>query len=434
MMPSPEAHDEMPSTQSEPFEASGVNKRLDVIVIGGSLAGLMNGIVLKRLGHNVTILERSPVALLHDQGAGIVAGNETLAWVQKYTGLQADDISVLSSERLYLDRGGNVIDREAKQQRMTSWGVLYKLGRQGFDGHDNDPVRAAVNDENYARYEYGRTVEGVQDLSDKVEVQFKQRDSEQNEASLHRQQADIIVVADGPSTSLRQMLLGDGTAQRKYAGYVAFRGTVLESDLSPAASEVFVQRFTFFHGTLPNTQALAYTIPGQDGTLEKGKRLVNWVWYWNVEGSSDEYEEIMTDIDGQRHRFTLPTGGKMQPKVWEKQKARATERLPPQFAEVITKTSSPFVQAITDLEPAEKARVMGGKGVIVGDALSGFRPHTAASTSQAAFHALTMAEVFAGARKWKEYDARVLDFAHAYQSHGVRLGDRSQYGIHPLAA
>lgn len=36
--------------------------------VGGSLAGLFSGLVLKHLGHNVQIFERSPSALLQSQG------------------------------------------------------------------------------------------------------------------------------------------------------------------------------------------------------------------------------------------------------------------------------------------------------------------------------------------------------------------------------
>lgn len=415
------------------------DKPLHIIVIGGSLAGLFNAITLRRLGHKVTILERSPVPLLHDQGAGVVAGNETLQWVEKFgqSRRKAEDISVLSQQRLYLDRQGNVIDREYSRQRMTSWGVLYNIGRECFDGRKEGSSSTAEASD--ADYGYGRTVTAIEDKGDKVEVKFvKGRKDESNDGEEGTVQGDLLIVADGPSSRMRKLLLGESTAQRKYAGYVAFRGTVAEEDLSQAANDVFVEKFSFFHGSDPNTQILAYTIPDSAGNLEKGTRLVNWVWYHNVAEDSQEYSELMTDTQGNKHRFTLPTGGHMQPHVWERQKQTARDRLPPQFAELVVKTDKPFVQAITDLEPprssTEVARLMNGKAVIVGDALSGFRPHTAASTSQACFHALMLDNVFRGELSWDQYEARVWDFARGWQTRGVYLGDRSQFGRHPLAA
>ena len=44
---------------------------MDVVIVGGSIAGLMVGIMFLRLGQNVTILERSSQLTVQDQGAGI---------------------------------------------------------------------------------------------------------------------------------------------------------------------------------------------------------------------------------------------------------------------------------------------------------------------------------------------------------------------------
>jgi 2-polyprenyl-6-methoxyphenol hydroxylase-like FAD-dependent oxidoreductase len=231
------------------------------------------------------------------------------------------------------------------------------------------------------------------------------------------------------------MLLGT-RAERTYAGYVAFRGTVPENELELA--KVFVEKFTFFH--TQGTQILGYTIPGIDGAVEPGKRLVNWVWYWNFADGTPEYEEVLTDSAGGHHRYTLPTGGKMRKEVWERQKQRAAEILPPQFAELVRKTQKPFVQAITDVEPPAQGtkigRLLEGKAVLLGDALAGFRPHTAASTSQAAFDALHLQQAFGGKISWNEYEDLVLEYATSWQKKGVRLGTSSQFekanGASPL--
>jgi 2-polyprenyl-6-methoxyphenol hydroxylase-like FAD-dependent oxidoreductase len=153
-----------------------------------------------------------------------------------------------------------------------------------------------------------------------------------------------------------------------------------------------------------------------------------------VPDHSKEYKDIMTDKDGNTHRYTLPTGGKMRDEVWEARKQRAKEILPTQYYELVEKTKTPFVQAITDLKPPAdgKCWFLDGKAVLVGDALSGFRPHTAASTSQAALHALLLGKVFSGEMSREHYQENVIDYAKAVQEHGVRLGERSQFGRHPL--
>jgi hypothetical protein len=71
--------------------------------------------------------------------------------------------------------------------------------------------------------------------------------------------------------------------------------------------------------------------------------------------------------------------------------------------------------------------------LLVGDALAGFRPHTAASTGQAAFDALRMGDWFGGEINEEKYHERVLEFSKVVQEKGVMLGERSQFGRHPFA-
>ncbi|KAK6388760.1 hypothetical protein LTR81_027141 [Elasticomyces elasticus] len=96
-----------------------------VIIVGGSLAGLMHALTLLSLPSppKVRILERSPTALLHDQGAGVVAGSETQEFFAKYV-RPGRDIAVTSPMRHYLNRQGDVMPEtvEQKAQRMTILG------------------------------------------------------------------------------------------------------------------------------------------------------------------------------------------------------------------------------------------------------------------------------------------------------------------------
>jgi hypothetical protein len=111
----------------------------------------------------------------------------------------------------------------------------------------------------------------------------------------------------------------------------------------------------------------------------------------------------------------------MRPAVWERQKDHAKKTLPPQFAKLVTKTRMPFVQAITNLPPPEDgtpvSRLLNGRATLVGDALSESRPHTVASTSQAAFHALQLEGVFQGKLTLEDYEERVLEFAKGWYDH-----------------
>ena len=98
-----------------------------VYILGGSLAGLMHALTI--LTHSpstsVTILERSPSALLHNQGAGVVAGSETQKFFTEYV-RPGREIAITSKQRLYLNKNGGIVKGsvENREQRMTSWDVL----------------------------------------------------------------------------------------------------------------------------------------------------------------------------------------------------------------------------------------------------------------------------------------------------------------------
>lgn len=398
-----------------------------VIIVGGSLGGLMHALTLLSLPSppKVTILERSPTALLHNQGAGVVAGNETQAFFSEYV-KPGKDIAITSGRRHYLDRDGNIIPESVnvRQQRMTSWDLLYHLLRWRVEGLQSSYVEGlGANDGPKAMYENGCTVKDIENLPNGVKVIWTHKDKgEQSEI------VDMVIGADGASSTVRRMLIPQ--VERKYAGYVAWRGTVPETELSAEAREVFTEKFTFFHAE--TIQTLGYLIPGDDGTTEPGNRLFNWVWYCNYEEDGADLEELMTDIHGRRHAITLPVDT-MQPQVWEKQKAHAKKVLPPQYAEAVEKTEHPFIQAITDVI-CPMNRFDDGKLLLVGDALAGFRPHTAASTGQAAFDAIMLGKLLRGEASWEEYNTEVMYFATRTQRSGVEMGERSQFGKHPFAS
>lgn len=98
-----------------------------VVVVGGSLGGLMHAVVILAQStlSKVTILERSRGPLLHKQGAGIVAGPDLEHFFSEYVH-PGRDIALTSRQRLYLDRQGSEMREkhgglEDHAQQMTSW-------------------------------------------------------------------------------------------------------------------------------------------------------------------------------------------------------------------------------------------------------------------------------------------------------------------------
>lgn len=64
--------------------------------------------------------------MLHDQGAGIVAGGDTLRFLKTYVRCDRP-MAVRSHKRLYLNKDGNVIHTEEMEQNMTSVKAPYPI-------------------------------------------------------------------------------------------------------------------------------------------------------------------------------------------------------------------------------------------------------------------------------------------------------------------
>ncbi|KAI1153853.1 hypothetical protein F4825DRAFT_413540 [Nemania diffusa] len=417
--------------QQDEGQQGSTKKRLHFVIVGGSLGGLATGLALRALGHNTTILERNVKPLLQDQGAGIVAGGDTLDFFKRYNRCNRP-LAVTSYARQYLDREGNIVHKEEMLQSMTSWDLTYYMMRANYDGVESpycevpDPVpehgtTVHIHDRNVTEIKQEQSGDNQEKLGGGVRVFWKS--SQGDEGSIL---ADIVVGADGPSSTIRSFV--QPNVERKYAGYCALRGTLQEDEASEETRKTCCERFTFFH--CPGVQILTYLIPGKDGTVEPGKRLLNFVYYTNFPEGSDELEEIMTDCNGRRRAITMPPG-KTDLRAWEKQRKLARERLPPQFAEIVCGTNKPFVQAVTDVISPEH-EYWGGKVVLIGDALAGFRPHTVASTSQAAFDAMIFADYIDGKVTREDWKRQTLGFARYIQKRGVEMGEHSQHMDLPL--
>jgi 2-polyprenyl-6-methoxyphenol hydroxylase-like FAD-dependent oxidoreductase len=175
-----------------------------------------------------------------------------------------------------------------------------------------------------------------------------------------------------------------------------------------------------------------YTIPGKNGSLEEGKRLLNYVWYTNIAGEASELQEAMTDTTGRKHHHTLPIG-KMQSAVWDKQRALARRVLPQPFAELIDKTTQPFISTISDIDVSQPV-FHGGKLLFVGDALMAFRPHVACSTNQAALNAMLVEKLLTGEIDLTTWETQVLDYAHATRLRSITWGCWYQVGYYAFFA
>src|SRR3954453_20531084 len=108
--------------------AKAGNRR--AVVIGGSMSGLLCGLLLRRSGWSVDIYERVETEL-SGRGAGIVAQGELIERLRKL-GLATDELGVHITTRKILDARGELTHSYECPQVLTAWERVYRLLRDAF--------------------------------------------------------------------------------------------------------------------------------------------------------------------------------------------------------------------------------------------------------------------------------------------------------------
>ncbi len=329
-------------------------------IIGGSLGGLSAACLLRDAGHDVTVFERSS-SELEERGAGIGFLKATYRYLDERTAVNPADISVETSHIRYLNRDDSVAHEHEHAYLFSSWNAVYRkmLDAFGTDryalGHEcvdfeSNPGSAT------ATFSNGTTFEG-----------------------------DVIVAADGIGSLFRSRLMPDSTPS--YAGYVAWRGMVPESQLPGPVTERLGDAITYY--VYANSHILIYPIPSVSGSTAPGDRLVNFVWYRNYMEDGD-LSNLLTDRNGRQRELSVPPGAVAQHHV-DEMKAQAAGRLPALLASVVAATEQPFLQVIYDIEVD---RIVFDRVCLLGDAAFAVRPHAAAGTAKAADDAWVLAQAF----------------------------------------
>jgi 2,6-dihydroxypyridine 3-monooxygenase len=369
-----------------------------VAVVGGSLGGLTAALVLRDLGCEVDVFERS-TAELESRGAGIVVLDATVRYFRERTDLDLDRITTSTGFLRYLGADGAVVYEEPRRYRYSAWHSVY---------------RALLGCFGRRRYHLGRQVAGLHQRGGQVELRFADGSS----AS-----CDLVVCADGITSGARAEF--QPRARPAYAGYVTWRGTVPERRLGRDVGDLLADSIVY--QVIPGSHILVYPIPALDGSVEPGRRLANFVWYRNYP-AGEELDDLMTDRDGLRRDITLPPGAASERHLREL-RTFAAARLAPQLAEVVHRTELPFVQVIFDIEVE---RMAFGRVCLTGDAAFALRPHAAAGTAKAAADAWALAEALAATGGDVEaalprWERQQLAVGRAVLERTRRNGDKSQF-------
>jgi 2-polyprenyl-6-methoxyphenol hydroxylase-like FAD-dependent oxidoreductase len=371
-----------------PTSSSSRRKRRAVI-IGGSMSGLFAAALLRRIGWDVDVYERSNVELV-GRGAGITTHPELLEALRK-SGAGMTNLGVEVEKRIALDRDGRVIAEKPLAQILTSWDRLQRLMRDTIEE---------------AHYHLGHAFERVEQDGSGVLVHF---------AGGKRERADLLIGGDGIRSSVRAQVAP--AIEPIYAGYYIWRGAPNEADLEAQTRESIFPYFSFF---LPGgQQIIGYPIAGLNNDLRVGHRRYNFIWYRVAD--ADELREMCIDADGRQRAHSVPPP-LIRAELIARMRADAHAIMPPQFLDCLANLR-PFFTPIYDFSTPQ---LVFGRVALVGDAAASARPHMGFGMAKAGGDAQALAEALA---LHDDVDAGLAAYDRVRQPigervvrHGRRLG------------
>ncbi|MGH8951370.1 MAG: FAD-dependent monooxygenase [Acidimicrobiia bacterium] len=367
-----------------------------VLIAGGSIGGLTSAVLLRDLGCEVDVYERSTAAL-EDRGAGIVV----LPITERYfTERGGDDerVSLELTNWTYVDREGNVLSVDPDRYRFSGWSTIYRALLDAFGTE---------------RYHFGKEMVGFEDGPDRVTLHLADGTSSEG---------DLLVCADGLASTARSILMPE--VQPEYAGYVAWRGTTPETSLSGQAQADLAD--AMIYQVLDRSHILVYAIPDHEGRSDPPHRVINFVWYRNYP-TGGPFEDLMRGEDGVQRSGTMPPGSIRAEHVSE-MRSTAEQVLAPSLLEVVMGCDQPLIQAVFDLESPKMAF---GRVCLIGDAAIGLRPHVAAGQAKACADGWALRDALAGTNGHVPAALAVWEPGQLALGHGAlartrEMGDASQ--------
>lgn len=319
-----------------------------MIVAGGSIGGLTAAVLLRDLGCEVDVYERAG-ADLEDRGAGIVVLPITERYFTERNS-NSDRVSLELTYWSYVDRSGKIISSDVDRFHFSGWSTIY---------------RALIAEYGRDRYHFDHEVTGLEQDGNGVVAKF---------ADGTTSDGDLLIFADGFGSTGRAILLPN--VEPQYAGYVAWRGVMPESQLSEKARSDLAD--SMIYQVLNSGHILVYAIPDKDGRTDPQHRIINFVWYRNYE-MGRAFEDLMLDQEGSMRTGTVPPGFVRDVHLAE-MRSTARSELAPTLQEVVLGCDHPLIQAVFDVH---SPRMAFDRACLLGDAATTLRPHIAAGQAKA---------------------------------------------------
>lgn len=365
-------------------------KRLDVAVVGGSVAGCSAAALLDRAGHDVHVYERSRGGLI-GRGGGIATPTPVLASLIEQDLLDRDfpHLTATSMPLVIRTSAEPASGRHAWSMPMDAavfhWTALWSS------------LRRRVPDDRYHRGAH--VISAGEDPSGRVILTFEDGAT---------READLVLFADGYHSLGRSLLFPD--VELQYRGYLLWRGLLAEDSIgdgdalrATAARVAYPARPGHFIG---------YFVPGEDGSTSPGRQLYNWAAF--IALADEDLPAFMVDRHGTPRVGTIPPG-EMRPETEAELRAQLCADLPDCYADIAASSARTYVQLIYTADVPAYHR---GHVALIGDAGSVAQPFTASGVFEGYNNAKDLLDAL---DRHDDLDAALADWGAAQTELGQRL-------------
>lgn len=337
--------------------------KLNIGIIGASIAGLACAIELQRLGSTVTVFEKFGKEV-RQNGAGMMLPMKLVQALfernlisNRFQGILVKEFSTF------------IIGQNKEQISLTDTPI------EGLCVHWKNLCDALLDNFDQSCCHYNSNVTHIKNKENQIEVIVK---------GLDNFVFDYVICADGYNSLGRKTLFPD--IYPEFANYIAWRGVVELDDTT--LTQYFGQSYSneYFRYLYENGHLLIYPVPNSNAASAGSRHVINWVLYENLTLFHPLFKNDRALAQQNFVPGTLPS-------AHLNYLNRLNDYYMPSFpANLIRQTKYPFVQAIFDVYVP---RYTVDRLCLLGDSSILLRPHVGSNATKALEDAMALRDCIA---------------------------------------